>query len=336
MRIGVTIYRAASHSRAGDESALGGVRSSSSSGGSGQPPVPLVLIHGFPVDHRMWEAVAQRFVAATGNTAAESASGDAERAELSEYAASLKYTAASQTPVFAFEMPGAGSTPVPSREESGEVAADGAYPQALDRMAAAFVDQLHRLGFEKAIWVGLSMGGYAVLALQRLFPESVAGIGLCDTKPDADTAQSRANRLRVALQAVGGAGAQAVMHFAEPRPGDSAFKQSAGFIEPFTAWIREQSPEGIAWRQRMAAGRPEQGAVLSQISTPTLVLSGERDPSSPPAAMRPYADVIPDAFFVAVADAGHFTAVEKPDEVASALVQLVERVGRADASEAAR
>ena len=93
-------------------------------------------------------------------------------------------------------MPGAGEGPIPTAEDTGAVAEDGAYTQALDRMADAYVRLIRDAGYSKAVWVGLSMGGYLVLDIQRLYPEAVAGLALCDTKADADSPASRANRLR--------------------------------------------------------------------------------------------------------------------------------------------
>lgn len=266
--------------------------------------IPLVLIHGFPVDHRMWDAAAKQVIIQTE-----------------------KDERLSQVPVFSFEMPGAGTTPVPSEGEYGEVAEDGAYPQALDAMSAAFVERLQSMGYSKAVWVGLSMGGYVVLAIQRLFPEAVAGLGICDSKPDADSPSARENRLKVAEEAEAGIGWRSVIHFAEPMQNDSLVKKSSAFILAFTEWIHDQTSAGIAWRERMAAGRPDQTEVLADIEAPTLLLSGELDPSSPPEKMRPYLSQIRNSFFIEVAQAGHFTAVEQPRETAAALVELLKRVG---------
>ena len=126
--------------------------------------IPVVLVHGFPVDHRMWN----------------------------ECADALKTTAAEhgmkQFPIWAPDMPGAGEGPIPSDENSGGKDTDGAFLNGLDRMADAYVDLLHAAGYDKAIWVGLSMGGYLILDVQRLHPEAVAALALCDTKAAADSA----------------------------------------------------------------------------------------------------------------------------------------------------
>lgn len=265
--------------------------------------LPLVLCHAFPVDHRMW------------NRCASSLIDQANRRGLDPF------------PVYAPDMPGAGDCPLPEAGQNGEVAPDGAYPQALDRMADAFVDLVAGLGHRKAIWVGLSMGGYLVEAIWRLHPEVVAGLALCDTTTRGDTPQSRANRLAIAQDCLETGSVNGVMHFARPQEGDSRIKTSPGFIETMTGWIRSQSPQGIAWRERMAAGRPDQTDLLAGIDVPLTMVSGELDPSSSPRTMRPLARAATSApggvRFVPVAECGHFSAVEHPETVASALVDLV-------------
>lgn len=88
--------------------------------------------------------------------------------------------------VWAPDMPGAGTGPIPEPADSGRVAADGALTDALDLMADAYVDLVRAAGYDKAVWAGLSMGGYVVLDIQRRHPDMVAGLALCDTKAGAD------------------------------------------------------------------------------------------------------------------------------------------------------
>ena len=136
--------------------------------------IPVVLVHGFPVDHRMWDQCA------------------AALARICDEHGMTRF------PIWAPDMPGAGESPIPSDEASGGKDADGTFPHALDRMADAYVDMIREAGHEKAIWVGLSMGGYLILDIQRLHPEAVAGLALCDTKGDADSAAMRGRRIAIA------------------------------------------------------------------------------------------------------------------------------------------
>ena len=261
-------------------------------------------MHAFPIDHHLWDDCAAELIVR------------ANAAGLPRF------------PIWAPDMPGAGEGPIPTAEQTGAVSQDGAYTEALDRMADAYVDLIRKAGFTKAIWVGLSMGGYLVLDIQRLHPEAVAGLALCDTKADADSAASRANRLRIADICETEHTVDPVMHFAEPQPGDSTIKRAPRFIRQFTDWIQAQRPEGVAWRERMAAGRPDLNDQLPLITAPAAVICGENDPSSAPSVMRPIAEAMTgtNAVFTEIPDCGHFSAYEHPDQVAEALLDLVRRV----------
>lgn len=280
-----------------------------SSVGAAGGDIPLVLLHAFPVDHRMWDDCA----AAIQRQAASEGLGELT--------------------IWAPDMPGAGEGPIPDAVASGPLDDDGAYPQALDRMADAYVALLRAAGYERAIWAGLSMGGYLALDIQRRHPDAVAGIALCDTKADADSAQARAKRLDIAATMESTGTYEPVMHFASANPlRDSTVKRSHEFIERMTGFIVSQDPKGVAWRERMAAGRPDLNDQLPLITAPAAVVCGDKDPSSPPAVMEPIAERMTGtrAAFTVIADCGHFSAMEHPDELAAPLVSLVARVRTID------
>ncbi len=262
--------------------------------------IPIVLVHGFPVDHRMWLDCAEKMADLVGDH-----------------------------PIWAPDMPGAGEGPIPDEEASGGMAEDGTFPHAMDLMAQAYVAMVRSAGFDKAIWVGLSMGGYLILDIQRLFPEAVAALALCDTKADADSEKTRVNRVAIAQQCESTGTHEPVMGFAQATQSDSTIKQSDEYKRQFTQWINEQPAAGIAWRERMAAGRPDLNDVLPQISVPVAVICGDKDPSSPPAVMRPIAEAMTgtNAQLTVIDDCGHFSAYEHPTQVAKALADLANRVG---------
>ncbi|PJM78668.1 alpha/beta fold hydrolase [Bifidobacterium scaligerum] len=263
--------------------------------------MPVVLMNAYPVDHRMWDVCAKAL---------------ADFADLDDVP---------PFPIWAPDMAGSGASPVPSDADSGPRMANGAYSEALDRLAKAYVDLVKAAGYSKAIWVGLSMGGYVAMDIQRLFPEAVGGLALCDTMAASDGVGGEA-RLTMANAAEQTHSVEPVMHFAQPAEGDSTVKRSPAFIETMSRWISEQNPAGLAWRQRMTYGRPELGDVPGTIDVPTVVVSGENDPTSNPSVMKPLAERIAGAEFVAIPDCGHFSAVEHPDTVARALLALVRRV----------
>ena len=238
--------------------------------------VPVVLMNAYPVDHRMWDVCAKAL---------------ADSADLNDVP---------DFPIWAPDMAGSGASPVPSDADSGPRMANGAYSEALDRLAGAYVDLIKAAGYEQAIWVGLSMGGYVAMDIQRLYPETVAGLALCDTMAASDGVGGE-NRLKMADAAEQTNSVEPVMHFAQPADGDSTVKKTPEFIATMTGWINEQN----------------------------LVVSGELDPSSNPSVMRPLAERIAGAEFIDIPDCGHFSAVEHPDTVARALLSLVRRVQNA-------
>ena len=196
---------------------------------------------------------------------------------------------------------------------------------SMEYLADVVRDALQALGIARCTLVGHSMGGYVAMDIQRLYPETVAGLALCDTMAASDGVGGE-NRLKMADAAEQTNSVEPVMHFAQPADGDSTVKKTPEFIATMTGWINEQNPAGLAWRQRMTYGRPELGAVPETISAPSLVVSGELDPSSNPSVMRPLAERITGAEFIDIPDCGHFSAVEHPDTVARALLSLVKRV----------
>lgn len=269
--------------------------------------VPLVLLHAFPVDGRMWATSTRRLAGLT----------------------STMGPALAGMPVYGFDTPGVPGVPVAPPEQSGPTDPDGGYREAFDRLADTFVALLHDLGYGKAVWAGLSMGGYLALDIAARHPEAVAGFALCDSNPYADNAAHRANRLKMADRAAGADGPGAVMHFARPSEGDSALKKSDAYISLFTRWIHDQPGQGLAWRERMAAGRADTSealGILSDRRIPALFVCGQRDHSSGPDVMRPLAERVPGSLFVEIPDAGHFTAVERPGQFAATLLPLLAAV----------
>lgn len=274
--------------------------------------VPIVIIHGFPVDHRMWDDCAQELNKLIDNAVKSG---------------TLNY----DTPIFAPDMPGAGLSEIPSSEQTGAIAQDGAYTEALDKVAAAYVKLILDSGYKRAFWVGLSMGGYVALAIQKLFPDSVAAIALCDTKSTADNAEHRADRIRIAHICEQLHTFDPVMHFAKAKETDSSIKKTADFCKRFENWITQQSTAGIAWRERMAAGREDLTDQLAKITAPVAIVSGNLDPSSSPTVMKPYVKEISassNVSFTEIDDCGHFSATEHPDEVAKALFDVLAQVRR--------
>jgi 3-oxoadipate enol-lactonase len=175
---------------------------------------------------------------------------------------------------------------------------------------AALMDTL---GMPQAILCGLSMGGYAAFAFLRKYPERVHGLLLCDTRPGADTAETRANREQVARQVE----EQGVEPFADlqiPRLLSEYTRQHHPEIElRVRQMINVATPAGIAAASRGMAQRADATDLLATITCPTLVVVGEYDGLTPPAVAQEYARSILGAQVAVIPLAGHLSNLEQPD-----------------------
>lgn len=65
---------------------------------------------------------------------------------------------------------------------------------SLDDYARDVVAMLDARRVERAVFAGVSMGGYVAFAIARLAPERVRALVLANTRMDADPPEARANR----------------------------------------------------------------------------------------------------------------------------------------------
>lgn len=120
----------------------------------GEDGVPVVLLHGFPLDGRVWRDVGQELVGSAGGARAR---------------------------VLIPDLRGFGSSPGPAH-------------RSIDDHARDVVAVLDAARIGRAVVVGLSMGGYVALALADEFPDRLAGLGLVDTRAGADSPEARSKR----------------------------------------------------------------------------------------------------------------------------------------------
>ncbi|HEY0186372.1 MAG TPA: alpha/beta hydrolase [Cellulomonas sp.] len=249
--------------------------------------MPLVLLHAFPLDARMWTEVAAVFADPAGT--------------------------APDVPVLAVDLPGMGT------------AAASALPEpSIEAAADVVAAVLAAAGHARVVVAGLSMGGYVAMALAERHPGLLAGIGLLDTKSTADAPAARANRLRVADAVQRSGTVDEVAPMASALLGATSRARRPELAARIAGWIGAQQPSGVAWSQRAMAARPDRTAVLAACGLPALVLVGDEDEQTPlpeaehlaqALAVRP--QIVPAA--------GHLSAVEAPDVVSQALAGLVQR-----------
>ena len=259
----------------------------------GATGLPLVLLHGFPLDRRMWDDVVDIIPG--------------------------------ERPVLAVELPGFGASPR-GQDVAEALGLDPA--PSLETSAAGVVAALRPQGVERAVVVGLSMGGYVAMAVLETAPELVAGIALVDTKSSADGAEARANRHRIADEVERTHRIDEVLGMRTALLGPTQREARPDLAARLESWIRDQGPDAVAWAQRAMAARPDRTDVLRGFAGPSLVIVGEEDEITPLAEARTMVEALSTAGeceLAVVPRAGHMTPIERPEPVASALSELARR-----------
>ncbi|WP_413452332.1 alpha/beta hydrolase [Georgenia phoenicis] len=248
--------------------------------------LPLVLLHGFPLDSRMWDDVVARL---------------------------------DDVPVLTLDAPGFGASPAPDDVAAAVSREPG---PSLETYADAIAATLRWEGVERAVVAGLSMGGYVTLALAERHRGLLAAVGLLDTRADADSAEARDKRLRTAEEA-GRSGADAVAGMVDVVLGETTRAERPEVVARLREWLAQAPGESIAWGQRAMAARPARLTALEDLEVPGLVLRGAEDITSPQDAAEEMARALGGAAeLVVVPRAGHMSAMEDPDAVAQALRRL--------------
>ena len=189
----------------------------------------------------------------------------------------------------------------------------------LDDYAKDVYKLLHHLNIQQATFIGLSMGGYILFALYRLFPAVVKALVLADTRAQADNEEGKAGRVAMA-QAAYTEGPTAIADMMIPKLlATTTVENRKDLIEQVRAMILNTQTSGIVVDLMAMAARPDSTSVLSQISCPTLVIVGEDDVATPPSESGYITEHIPQAQLVTIPNAGHLSNLEQPQAFAQAL-----------------
>ena len=182
---------------------------------------------------------------------------------------------------------------------------------SLGVMADDLVGLLDRLGIDRFIFGGLSMGGYlAFEILRRIDRSRVTGLILADTRAGADSEEARQGRLEMADRAERDGPGPIADAMVGRLLGSTSLQSRSELVEQVRAVIVANSGAGIAGAQRAMASRPDSTALLSDLEMPTLVLVGEEDALTPPTEAEAMAAALPAATLARIPNAGHLSNME--------------------------
>jgi pimeloyl-ACP methyl ester carboxylesterase len=262
-----------------------GVRMTCEDAGTGPP---IVLVHGFPLDHSMWSA---------------------QIADLQPHFR-----------VIAPDLRGFGGSQLAE--------GDAELGVGMERYAADVMALLDWLEVgEPVVLAGLSMGGYVGWQAALGWPARLRGLVACDTRAVADSDEARAARFKMAEAAMQAGNSSPALAMIPKLLGAETLQQRPDVEDRVRAIIQRQSAEGVAAAQRGMARREDVRGRLDHITAHSLCIVGVEDEISPPAEMHEIARLLAksgddDVRLAEIEHAGHLSPMENPAAVTEAIAEF--------------
>ncbi len=207
--------------------------------------------------------------------------------------------------VLRYDHRGHGGSPVP----------DG--PYEVSDLAGDALDLLDQVGVERVFWCGLSLGGAVGLWLAANAPERLDRLVVVSSSARFGPEDVWRRRARLV------------------REGGVSSISDAVLERWFTPSYRKTEPEVVLRFREMLESTPREGYAacceaiatwdfreqLARVAVPTLVVTAEEDPATPPAHGRLLAEGIPSASLRVIPGAAHLVNVERPHELSGLVLR---------------
>ncbi len=176
----------------------------------------------------------------------------------------------------------------------------------------------------KAIFGGVSIGGYILFELWRRASKRVQALILSDTRAQADSDDARAMRLRSAEE-VEQNGTRDFLHGMVPKLlGATTIAERPDVVATVRRMMDQMTPAGIAAVQRGMAMRPDSRPTLPNISVPTLVLIGAEDTVTTVADAETIRQGIAGSSSAVLPLAGHLAVLEQYEAATEVILKFVD------------
>ena len=208
-----------------------------------------------------------------------------------------------------FDMPGHGLSPVPTSSYTLEEVAD-AVVQAADRLGVSTFD-----------FAGVSVAGAVAQEIAHKYPERIKHSVVVCSAPYMGGPEGWSERI---AQVTAAGTASLVPSLPARWFSDDFITKDPGAVKALLDMVAATDDASYI-KTCEALGGFDARAFLSEIRVPVLVISGESDPGSPPAAGAIIAQTVPGAQQVIIPGASHMAVVEAPLEVAKAMTTFLSK-----------
>ena len=179
----------------------------------------------------------------------------------------------------------------------------------------------------RAVFVGVSIGGYILFEFWRRSRQRVRALVLSDTRAQADTEEGRNNRLRAAEDVLQRGPEPFIDSMLPKLLGESTRQNRPDLVQAAKRMMMKMSAEDIAQVQRGMAARPDSVETLKTINVPTLLLVGSEDTLTPVGDAELMHQQIAGSQLRVIPRGGHYAAFEQSEATLPLLRQFLDSAG---------
>jgi len=197
----------------------------------------------------------------------------------------------------------------------------------MEKMAADVAALCREEDVARACFVGVSIGGYVLFEFWRRYRQHVDALVLANTRASAETAEGRTNRLASADKVLREGTAGFIEEMLPKLLSPVTQSNRPDIVDSARRLMQQMSPQDIAGVQQGMAERLDSVATLKTIGVPVLILAGEHD-SVPQPEFHLMRQQIPAGRLEVIPRAGHYAALEQPEEFGRLLRQFFDSLPR--------
>lgn len=183
---------------------------------------------------------------------------------------------------------------------------------SMDLFANDLILFIDKLGLEKVILCGLSMGGFIALNAINRFPSRFEALILCDTQCMSDSDDVKVKRYKTIEDIKEYGVANFNEGFIKNVFHEDSISKKPELVEQLRSVVFSNSQHIIINGLMALAERSETCSILNTISIPTLIICGREDIVTPLAESKFMSKHIKGSIIHIINNAGHVSNLEKP------------------------
>lgn len=197
------------------------------------------------------------------------------------------------------------------------------YQFTMEELVNDFFNIIDSLKLDRVNACGLSMGGYILLRALVKDQERFSSIILSDTKSEGENNESLLNRSQSIIKIKSGGKNEFLNEFLKKLLSEESYKNNEklrSFVREIMGWM---DVNGLCAALIAIATRTNTFYQLKNISTPALILVGEKDTITPPTNSFFIKDNLQNAYMKKLQGAGHLSNMEAPEKFNKAIKEFL-------------